>query len=140
MRIYYLDEPLIDEEVVFVTNSVLEKDFTGQGCDKIFEQIRVPGVWPTPNSKGQYEGTGPKSHINLVRKNLQKAEISRDAGKQVVWVMPKETYWGAIFQMAIFEETGFHPYTAQRWYFENGKQVKGEIRLIDGHGMMGGKR
>jgi len=139
MRIYYLDEPLNDEEVVFVTKSVLEKDYTELSSVKLFEQIRVPGVWPAPNAKGLYEGTGPEPHINLVRNNLQKAGISRDIGKQVVWVMPKVTYWGVIFQMAIFEETGLHPYAAQRWYFEDGKTIKGDIRLIDGHGMMGGK-
>ncbi|QEM69106.1 hypothetical protein FO488_13670 [Geobacter sp. FeAm09] len=139
MRIYYLDEPLSNDELTFVTKSVLEKDFSELVSVKLFEQIRVPGVWPAPNTNGKYKETSPEPHIALVRKNIQKAGIFRDVGKQVVWVMPKATYWGAIFQMAIFEETGYYPYVAQRWYVEDGESVKGDLRLIDGHGMMGGK-
>jgi hypothetical protein len=80
------------------------------------------------------------SDIELLKKHLIRAGLRKDAGRQVVWAMPKDTAWGVRFQLSIFEITGFYPYVVQRWSRDDaGALVKRDIRLIDGHGMMGGK-
>lgn len=66
-----------------------------------------------------------------VRANLRHAGIRADAGRQVLWVMPRDSDWDAIFQFAIREETGFAPFVAQRWFLEQGVLVRGSVRVID---------
>jgi hypothetical protein len=73
-----------------------------------------------------------------VRSNLRHAGIRADAGRQVVWVMPQDADWDAIFQFAIREETGFAPYVAQRWFPEDGELVRGRVRVIDTDMMLRG--
>jgi hypothetical protein len=55
----------------------------------------------------------------------------RDAGHQVVWIMPQDTAWDAIFQFAIREETGFGPYVLQRWVLEDRVLRPCEPRIVD---------
>ncbi len=138
VRCYYLDQPLSRAELSSVRETVAYRESVE--ADEIeLKQVQVPSVWPAM-SPGQYnEPRESERHTQLVRRNLQNAGIRQDVGRQVVWVMPKETYWGVVFQLAIFEETGFYPYTVQRWSMKGSRIVRGPLRVIDGHGMMGGR-
>jgi hypothetical protein len=62
---------------------------------------------------------------------LRHAGIRAFNGRQVVWVMPRDTDWDAVFQYAIREETGFGPFVAQRWFIEDGVQVRGSVRVVN---------
>ncbi|GAB2534186.1 hypothetical protein [Rhodanobacter koreensis] len=133
--VYYLDEPLSDEDRTFILGSLAARE--GIGLNSKIIQNRVATVLPA-----HVDGTlrEPTSDIELLKKHLVRAGLRKDAGRQVVWVMPKDTAWGARFQLSIFEITGFYPYVLQRWSCnEDGALVKRDTRLIDGHGMMGGK-
>ncbi len=127
---YYLDDPLTNDERGFVEQSLLgpwAKFKTGAGA--IVEK-RVPLVLPAPDADGKYIGA-PEERAELIRGNLRHAGIRADAGRQVLWVMPRDSEWDAIFQFAIREETGFAPFVAQRWYRSLDQVVRGEIRVID---------
>lgn len=43
-----------------------------------------------------------------------------------------------MYAYAITEETGFAPYFIKRWHGEGDDMVRGEIEVIDEHGLMGG--
>lgn len=135
-RIYYLDEQLGDHELHEVLSAV--RSFVAKPVPvESAEQVRVPGVLPLPDKDGLFKEGGAETHTTIVRRNLINAGIHNDRGKQVVWVMPKQAYWGNIFQMAIFEETGFFPYMVQRWYMdESGEMKRGDLRVINAHGLM----
>jgi len=136
MRIYYLDEPLNEEELNFAKDALCQKK--GLKSIQSIEQIRVPTILPTPGKKGIFE-EDVEDRTQLAMNNLIRAGINNDIGTQTTWIMPKETHWGTIFQLAIYEITGFAPYVIQRWRIEGEKKVKRDIRLIDAHGMIGEK-
>lgn len=127
---YYLDEPLNQEELRFVEQILLgpwAKFKTGADA---LTQKRVPLVLPLPNADGGYPDTR-EQRAERVRRNLRKAGIRADNGRQVVWVAPRDNDWDAIFQFAIREETGFAPYLAQRWVVENGVAVRSAVRVVN---------
>ena len=133
--VYYLDEPLNDEDIEFVIESLVARE--GTSADSKIVQNRVANVLPAHIDGALRE---PTSDIELLKKHLVRAGLRKDAGKQVVWVMPRDIAWGARFLLSMFEITGFYPYVLQRWSLaEDGSVVKRDTRLIDGHGMMGGK-
>ncbi len=135
---YYLDEPLSPEEREFSEESLLGKNSRfGTGATALVEK-RIPNVLPVPGKNGLLSSE-PAAHVQLIKANLRRAGIRGDGGKKVLLVIPKELSWGIIFQMAIYEETGYYPYTLQRWYYDEDAIEKREPRIIDGHGMMGGK-
>lgn len=136
MRIYYLDKPLNEEELKFVKQALCERE--GLQSIQVVEQIRVPTVLPIPGKEKVFE-EDVAQRTRLAMKNLFRAGLKKDIGSQVTRVMPKETHWGAVFELAIYEVTGFAPYVVQRWRYDGNHLVKGPIRLIDGHGMIGGK-
>ena len=136
MRIYYMDEPLNKEEWQSIKNFLAERD--GVNSIKAVEQIRVPMVLPIPGTNGKFK-EDITERINLIKNNLLKAGLRRDQGSQIVWVLPRDLDWGSIFQMAIYEITGFFPYIVQRWFYLDEQIIRRDIRLIDGHGMMGYK-
>lgn len=132
--VYYLDEPLSDEDAAFVVESLADRE--GISVDSKIAQNRVANVLPA-----HIDGAlrMPASDIELLKKHLVRAGLRKDAGRQIVWVMPRDTAWGVRFQLSIFEITGFYPYVLQRWgHADDGEVVKRNTRLIDGHGMMGG--
>jgi hypothetical protein len=127
---YYLDEPLSDDELRFVEKVLLgpwAKFKTGASA---LVQKRVPLVLPTPDINGEY-AEDREQRAERVRPNLQHAGIRADNGRQIVWVMPRDTEWDAIFQYAIREETGLAPFVVQRWFVENGVPVRKDARVVD---------
>lgn len=127
---YYLDEPLAEDELQFVTNTLVghwSKFRTGAAG---IEQKRVPAVLPMPDANGIY-AAGREQRAEGVRANLRHAGIRTYNGRQVVWVMPRDNDWDAVFQYAIREETGFGPFVAQRWFMEEGVLTRGSVRVVD---------
>jgi hypothetical protein len=92
---------------------------------------------PVPDEHGVY-AEDREQRAERVRGNLRHAGMQADAGRQVVWVMPRDAEWDAIFQFAIRLETGFAPFVAQRWFMENGILVRGEVRVVNAHMLMQG--
>jgi len=90
----------------------------------------VPLVLPTPDANGAY-AEDREQRAERVRPNLRHAGIRADNGRQVVWVMPRETEWDAIFQFAIRAETGLAPFVAQRWFIEDGMPMRKEVRVVN---------
>lgn len=127
---YYLDEPLSDDELQFVRSTLIGPWAKFRTSASDLEQKRVPAVLPLPDANGIYDESR-EERAERVRSNLRHAGIRTDAGRQVVWVMPRDADWDAIFQFAIREETGFAPYVAQRWFPEEGTLVRGQVRVID---------
>jgi hypothetical protein len=136
MKIYYLDEPLNHQELVLIIEALNERE--GNQFTKVIEQIHIPTLLPVPDTNGKYHDDIRKL-IDYAKRILIKRGIHKDYGHQVILVLTKEFFWDGIFQLAISEITGFHPYVVQRWYHIDDKLVRGDIRLIDGHGMMGYK-
>ena len=127
---YYLDEPLSVDELQFVRSTLIGPWAKFRTAASDLVQKRVPVVLPLPDANGVY-AESREERAERVRGNLRHAGIRSDAGRQVVWVMPRDADWDAIFQFAIREETGFAPYVAQRWFAENGIQVRGRVRVVD---------
>ncbi|RZI44425.1 hypothetical protein EGT07_03115 [Herbaspirillum sp. HC18] len=134
---YFLDEPLLDDDLDFVRQTLVGPwaKFRTRASD--LEQKRVPSVLPMPDANGVY-AENREQRAERIRANLRHAGIRADAGRQVVWVMPRDKEWDAIFQFAIREETGFAPYVAQRWFEENGVLVRGSVRVVDTHMLLRG--
>jgi hypothetical protein len=134
---YYLDAPLAANELPFIRQALLgpwAKFKTGASS---LVQKRVPVVLPVPDQRGLYP-EDREQRAEGVRGNLRHAGIRTDAGHQVVWVMPRDAEWDAIFQFAIRLETGFAPFVAQRWFMENGKPVRGDVRIVNTHMLIQG--
>lgn len=127
---YYLDEPLNDEELQFAQQTLLGPWAKFKTKAKSIEQKRVPLVLPVPDEQGIY-AEDREQRAERVRKNLRHAGIRNDNNHQVIWVMPRDTEWDAIFQFAIREETGFAPFVAQRWFVENDIPVRSKMRIVD---------
>jgi hypothetical protein len=83
-----------------------------------------------PDEHGRY-AQSREQRAEGVRANLRHAGIRAYNGRQVVWVMPRDTEWDAIFEYAIREETGYAPFVAQRWFVENEVLVRGPLRVLD---------
>lgn len=134
---YYLDEPLAEQELPFVEKTLLgpwAKFKTGASA---LEQKRVPLVLPTPGADGMYAGDRER-RAEQMRSNLRRAGMRADIGRQVVWIMPRDSEWDAIFQFAIRLETGFAPYVVQRWFMENDTLARGPVRVVDTHMLVQG--
>ncbi|HEX7646690.1 MAG TPA: hypothetical protein VF450_04705 [Noviherbaspirillum sp.] len=127
---YYLDEALGDDELAFVQQCLVgpwAKFKTGAAG---VELRRVPAVLPMPDEQGRY-AQSREQRAEGVRANLRHAGIRAFNGRQVVWVMPRDAEWDAIFEYAIREETGYAPFVAQRWFVNNDVLVRGPLRLLD---------
>ena len=127
---YYLDEPLNEDELAFARKTLLGPwaKFRTGAADLV--QKRVPAVLPTPDEHGVY-AESREQRAERMRANLRHADIRTYIGRQVVWVMPRDTDWDGIFQFAIREETGVAPFVAQRWFTQQGELVRGALRVID---------
>lgn len=139
LNIYYLDDPLTDEELEFLKETLCEWE-TFKSIQDI-RQVRVPSVFPSKNIDGKYEGN-ISERIELVKKNLINAGIQQDIGTQVVWIQPKEVHWGVTCSTAIGDITGFLPYIIQRWFFDNDKDdwYRDSPRITDSHSAFGLKK
>lgn len=127
---YYLHEPLTDDELHFVRQTLIGPWAKFKTGAAEVEQRRVPAVMPLPDAHGVY-AESREQRAERMRANLRHAGIRSYNGRQVVWVMPPDPEWDAIFQFAIREETGLAPYVAQRWFMENGVLVRGSVRVVD---------
>lgn len=134
---YYLDEPLTEEDFVFAERTLIGPWARFRTHASTLVQKRVPAVLPLPDEDGHYQH-GREQRAHQIRANLRHAGIRADCGRQVVWVMPRDRDWDAIFQYAIREETGFGPWVAQRWYDEGGVLVRRELRLVDTQMLLSG--
>ena len=128
MRVYYLDEPLSDEDLSFVTETF--------GLSRAPEQVRIPHVLPlldaAPVSEPEH-----RRHIELLRGHLRHAGIGVDRDQQVVFVAPREMYWYQVLLLAIADETGMYPYLVQTEAQRRAIGNPGETRILDTHGLMG---
>jgi len=139
LNVYYLDEPLDDEDIEFLIEILCE--WESLKIIQEINQIRVPSVFPNINKNGKYdEDIGER--IELIKNNLFKAGIEKDIGTQITWIHPKDLQWGAAFTTAIGDITGYLPYVIQRWFFDDDTEewVRGEPRIMDSHGMFGLKK
>ena len=132
---YYLDEALNDEELRFVTQTLIGPWARFKTGASALQIRRVPLVLPTPNANGLH-AHDREHRAQCVRNNLRHAGIRADCGRQVVWVMPRDADWDAVFQFAIHAETGFGPFVAQRWFKRDEALVRGPIRVVDTHTML----
>lgn len=130
LNCYYLDQPLSEEELQFVAQTVTGPWARFKTGASELRQVRVPAVLPLPDASGHYtESREQRAH--RVCLNLRHAGIRADAGRRVVWVMPRDVEWDAIFQFAIREETGYAPFAVQRWFLQDDVPVRGTLRVID---------
>ncbi|MCH8976461.1 MAG: hypothetical protein IH909_02420 [Proteobacteria bacterium] len=87
MNVYYLDEPLDDEDIEFLIEILCE--WESLKIIQEINQIRVPSVFPNINKNGKYdEDIGER--IELIKNNLFKAGIEKDIGTQITWIHPKD--------------------------------------------------
>jgi hypothetical protein len=134
---YYLDEALDEQDLQFVRQTLVgpwAKFKTGAAS---LAQKRVPSVLPAPDANGLY-AEAREQRAERVRPNLRRAGIHADVGRQVVWVMPRNTEWDAIFQFAIRQETGVAPFVVQRWFMEKSELVRRQARVVDTQMLMRG--
>ncbi|QAU32891.1 hypothetical protein [Janthinobacterium sp. 17J80-10] len=127
---YYLDDPLSDDERRLVEQSLLGPWAKFRTGAVLLIERRVPAVLPLPDATGQFGGT-PEQRATRIRSHLRHAGIMDDAGQQVVWVMPQDREWDAVFQFAIRESTGFGPYVVQRWFERDIARQRGSARIVD---------
>ena len=106
LRVYYLDEPLSDDERHRVERTLLGPwaDFK-TGATSI-EQRRVPMIRPTDGDH--------VTRIPTVRANPRRVGIEDDCGRQFAWIGPGNVLWTSTFMTAIAEETGFHAHFLRR--------------------------
>lgn len=127
---YYLDEPLCEAELDFAGGILLGPWARFRTGASALTQKRVPAVLPLPDDHGVY-GQTREERARIVAANLRHAGIRQDNGRQVVWVMPHDKEWDAIFQFAIRKETGYGPYVVQRAADES--DMQNGMRVIDTH-------
>lgn len=133
MRVFYLDEPLDEEDLELLIRAATERG----GVPHPIEQIKLATVLPTPDSTTGLFTEPPEGREALVGQQLERAGLAQDKGLQVGWVMPKDPSWGAIFQLAIHRITGVYPMVVQRWApDEQGAIGRRNTRVIDVHGIM----
>lgn len=126
---YYLESPLDDDELAFLRGTLIGPWARFKTGASALVQKRVPTVLPIADVKDAV--TSREQLAQQMRANLRHAGIFADAGRQVVWVAPRDTVWDAIFQCAIRMETGSGPYVVQRRHAEDGNRISGSIRVID---------
>lgn len=126
---YYLDIPLDEEELAFLRGTLIGPWARFKTGATALVQKRVPAVLPVPDVEGGRASREQRAQQMCA--NLRHAGIRADAGRQVVWVAPRDAEWDAIFQCAIRMETGAGPYVAQRRYANDGSRISGGIRVID---------
>lgn len=127
---YYLDEPLSKGELDIVGGILLGPWARFRTGAASLAQKRVPAVLPLPDDHGVY-AQSREERARMICPNLRHAGIARDNGRQVVWVMPHDMEWDAIFQFAIRQETGYGPFVVQR--AADGLEMQDGMRVIDTH-------
>lgn len=127
MRVYYLEEPLPDQDLAFVADAL------GLATDP--EQVRIPYVLPVLGQDRDYEEQA-SAHEQLLRGHLRKVGILGERG-QVVLVVPTDLHWHSILVAAVYAETGAYPYLVQTAAQRAAIGNPGSTRLLDAQGLMG---
>ena len=131
---YYLDEPLSNTDVASLIAALPARAWQS-AAKGILEQHRVPMVLPLPDAAGRFSQT-PVQRTEQVCANLRAAGIAAHQGRQVVWVVPQDLQWSAVFTLSIQMETGYLPYAVRRWARVNGEVLPSPVRVIDMAAMM----
>ena len=134
---YFLDEPLAADELAFVEATLIGPWAKFKTGATLLVQKRVPVVLPLPDRDGHFSDSREHRAMQVCA-NLRHAQIHADMGKQVVWVMPRDADWDAIFQYAIRIETGVAPYAIQRWFVDGAQVVRRSVRVVDTQRLMQG--
>ncbi len=128
MKIYFLDQPLTDEE----SKSIIDL----MELQESIEQVRVPYVLPIVSRRNDYSKELSR-HENILRKHLLNVGISKDKGTQIGFVAPVNMHWYSVITNAIFKETGSYPYLIQTQSQREAIGNPGDLRILDGEGLMG---
>ena len=129
-RVYYLEEPLCDEDAEFVSDRI----FSGRPIT----QIRIPHVLPVLTD-GPLSEAVHREHEKLLRKHLRSVGIASDRNTQIVLVTPRDIYWHAVLSGAVEAETGMYPWMVQTKSQRQAMDNPGEIRILDMEGLFGRK-
>ncbi|MGH7326043.1 MAG: hypothetical protein ACREJ9_15560 [Candidatus Rokuibacteriota bacterium] len=123
IRAYYLDVALSENELKEVAGLMQEP----------VEQVRVPHVLPVVDT------SRPILDDEAVLEHLRKAGILREAGRQVLFVAPRDSHWTAAFGRAIERLTGSLPYLIQTEGHRQAAGNPGGLRILDMQCLAGGK-
>ena len=123
IRAYYVDLPLSGGELKEVSELV----------NGPVEQVRIPHVLPVVDT------SRPILDEDAVLEHLRRAGILREAGRQVLFVAPRDSHWTAAFGRAIERLTGSPPYLIQTKGQRQAVGNPGELRILDMRGLAGGK-
>lgn len=129
-RIYYLEDPLSEEDVSFVSS-----ELCGGGP---IEQVRIPYVLPLVPEGGWTPSDEEKSE-KLLRNHLKACGMKKDQGKQVVLVAPKDTDWYVCLARAVTAETGLRPFLVQTEKQRDAIGNPGSLRILDMAALLGEK-
>jgi hypothetical protein len=123
MRVYYLQRPLDEDELEYVSEALQEP----------IEQVRIPYVLPTPDPAFGYDNR-PFIDDELLSRHLGLAGIKLDEGKRVALVVPDEMHWYSSILKVIRDETGFYPYLIQTEDQRKAIDNLGSFRILDPRG------
>jgi hypothetical protein len=127
MRVYYLDDPLSDDEIADVSEML----------EVSVELVRVPSLMPVPQADGTIESAISDSE-EAAKRLLRSAGILADYGFKVGVVIPVDMMaWGALSE-AIHDLTGVYPFAIQTERQRQAIGNSGGLRVFDMQGMMGG--
>lgn len=127
MRVYYLDEPLSEDDALFVQEAM---ESTSE-----LQHVRIPHV--LPHEPPTWDEKAYRKHDRLLRSALKNAGISTDKGRQVLLVAPKHMYWYSVLIHAVYAETGAFPWLIQTSQHREAIGNPGETRILDTQGLMG---
>lgn len=126
VRTYYIDRPLTAEEILIVE----------QAMDNEVEQVKIPYVVPAADLERDF-ADDIRAGATSLAPILCKAGIDADAGRQVALVVPKDQDLHLMLGTAIYEATGFRPYTIQTAEQREHIGNPGDLRIMNTHRIMG---
>lgn len=130
VHIYYLEQPLSNEDVQFVAEEL--------GGGEEIEQVRIPYVLPVLSEEG-LSMEKHRKHEDLLRKHLRSAGIGRDRNRQIILVAPCNMHWYSALSGAVEAETGQYPWLVQTAAQRAAIGNPGETRILDMEGQFGRK-
>lgn len=130
VRIYYLEQPLSNEDVQFVAAEL--------GGGEEIEQVKIPYVLPVLSDEG-LSMEDHRKHEDLLRKHLRSVGIGRDRNNQVILVAPCSMHWYSALSGAVEAETAQYPWLVQTTSQREAIGNPGETRILDMEGLFGRK-
>lgn len=129
-RVYYLEDPLSEEDASFVSTALC-----GGGP---IEQVRIPYVLPLVPEEG-WTTSDEQFNEKLLRSHLRSCGMNQDQGKQVILVAPQNTDWYVWLAHAVTAETGFRPFLVQTEQQRMAIGNPGTLRILDMAALSGQK-